>query len=57
MAEILKEEGYSTFFAGKWHLGGEGFWPDDQGFDVNVGGHHIGARRRGGITPRIRTRL
>ena len=42
IAEILKEQGYTTFFAGKWHLGNEGFWPEDQGFDVNKGGHHRG---------------
>jgi arylsulfatase A-like enzyme len=34
----LKEEGYATFFAGKWHLGPKGFWPENQGFDVNKGG-------------------
>ncbi len=38
LAEALKEAGYATFFAGKWHLGPEGFWPEDQGFDVNAGG-------------------
>jgi arylsulfatase A-like enzyme len=38
VAEALKEHGYATFFAGKWHLGPEGFWPEDQGFDVNKGG-------------------
>ncbi|NIA15535.1 MAG: sulfatase-like hydrolase/transferase [Nitrospiraceae bacterium] len=38
IAEALKESGYATFFAGKWHLGGEGFWPESQGFDVNKGG-------------------
>jgi len=38
LPEALKEGGYSTFFAGKWHLGEEGFWPEDQGFDVNKGG-------------------
>ncbi len=38
LAEALKEGGYATFFAGKWHLGPEGFWPEDQGFDVNKGG-------------------
>ena len=38
IAEALKESGYATFFAGKWHLGLEGFWPEDQGFDVNKGG-------------------
>lgn len=37
-AEVLKEAGYATFFAGKWHLGPEGWWPENQGFDVNKGG-------------------
>jgi len=38
LAEAFKEAGYATFFAGKWHLGPEGFWPENQGFDVNKGG-------------------
>lgn len=38
LAEVLKAAGYATFFGGKWHLGGEGFLPEDQGFDVNMGG-------------------
>ncbi len=38
LAEALKSGGYATFFAGKWHLGPEGWWPEDQGFDVNKGG-------------------
>ena len=38
IAELLKQKQYATFFAGKWHLGPEGFWPEDQGFDVNQGG-------------------
>ncbi|MDG2381883.1 MAG: sulfatase [Pirellulaceae bacterium] len=38
LAETLKENGYRTFFAGKWHLGPEGHWPENQGFDVNQGG-------------------
>jgi arylsulfatase A-like enzyme len=38
IAEFLKPAGYSTFFGGKWHLGDEGFFPEDQGFDVNRGG-------------------
>lgn len=42
LAEALKEGGYTTFFAGKWHLGPEGYWPEKQGFDVNVGGYAEG---------------
>jgi arylsulfatase A-like enzyme len=38
VAEILKARGYATFFGGKWHLGGDGFLPEQQGFDVNLGG-------------------
>ncbi len=38
LAELLNAEGYATFFAGKWHLGSQGFWPEDQGFDINRGG-------------------
>ena len=38
IAETLKREGYATFFAGKWHLGPEGAWPEQQGFDLNHGG-------------------
>lgn len=38
MAEALKANGYATFFAGKWHLGPEGWFPEDQGFDINKGG-------------------
>jgi len=42
IAEALKQAGYATFFAGKWHLGPEGYWPEDQGFDVNMGGNDRG---------------
>lgn len=39
LAETLKENGYKTFFAGKWHLGEtDEFWPEHQGFDFNKGG-------------------
>lgn len=38
LAEALKASGYTTGFVGKWHLGGEGFYPEDQGFDFNAGG-------------------
>ncbi len=38
LAEAMKTAGYATFFAGKWHLGPEGWWPENQGFDINMGG-------------------
>ena len=43
MAEALKEGGYVTCFVGKWHLGGKSFWPEDQGFDINIGGTNSGS--------------
>lgn len=42
LAEALRGAGYSTFHVGKWHLGGKGYLPQDQGFDVNIMGSHIG---------------
>lgn len=47
IAERLKEAGYATAFLGKWHLSGRGwgdeeFFPDRQGFDVNIGGCGFG---------------
>jgi len=42
LAESLKAHGYVTFLAGKWHLGGDGFLPEDQGFDINMGGFERG---------------
>jgi len=38
LGELMKGAGYATFFAGKWHLGPEGFWPENQGYDINMGG-------------------
>jgi arylsulfatase A-like enzyme len=40
IAQALKTKGYATFFAGKWHLGeSEKYYPQNRGFDINVGGH------------------
>lgn len=33
IGEAFKQNGYQTFYAGKWHLGGSGFSPLEQGFD------------------------
>jgi arylsulfatase A-like enzyme len=43
VAEAVKPLGYRTASIGKWHLGGEGFWPESQGFDLNVAGFHRGS--------------
>lgn len=51
LPEALKEEGYLTFFAGKWHLGSEGSYPEDHGFDFNRGGYEAGWPRGGYFTP------
>ncbi len=42
-AEHLQKAGYKTFFAGKWHLGKEEkYYPQHQGFGVNIAGHSAG---------------
>ncbi|SDD18715.1 Arylsulfatase A [Algoriphagus faecimaris] len=48
LAEEFWEAGYRTFFAGKWHLGeSEEFWPENQGFEINIGGNSKGAPSTG----------
>jgi arylsulfatase A-like enzyme len=42
IAELLQAAGYATGHFGKWHLGGAGHLPTDQGFDVNVAGNELG---------------
>ncbi|MDX1283812.1 MAG: sulfatase [Draconibacterium sp.] len=51
LAEKLKDNGYKTCFVGKWHLGHEGHFPEDQGFDINIGGHHRGSPPGGYYSP------
>ncbi|MEM7478263.1 MAG: sulfatase [Planctomycetota bacterium] len=44
IAETLREAGYATAFMGKWHLGTETYYyPEHQGFDLNVAGRDYGA--------------
>jgi len=48
LAEQLKSAGYSTMSIGKWHLtpelpkGDRAYYPDQQGFDRNLGGYSAG---------------
>lgn len=51
IAELLKDAGYQTFFAGKWHLGDRGNWPTEQGFDLNIGGNAAGSAPGGYYAP------
>ena len=48
VAQAMKDGGYATWHVGKWHLGGPGFYPDEHGFEVNVGGCEHGSPGRGG---------
>ena len=39
LAELLRGAGYATACIGKWHLGGAGFGPKEQGFDHYFAGN------------------
>jgi len=43
IAEVLRDTGYATWHVGRWHLGDLGFYPEDQGFQINIAGNHSGA--------------
>tara|TARA_B100001996_G_scaffold46126_2_gene33244 strand:- start:2134 stop:3543 length:1410 start_codon:yes stop_codon:yes gene_type:complete len=51
IAEKLKQSGYKTFYAGKWHLGSQGYYPEENGFDINVGGFEKGSPMGGYYSP------
>ena len=43
LAEAFRDNGYATVFIGKWHLGHEAWWPEKNGFDINIaGGEYAG---------------
>jgi arylsulfatase A-like enzyme len=43
LAERFQEAGYFTAHVGKWHLGKAAWYPETQGYEVNVGGTFWGA--------------
>ncbi|MEK6235089.1 MAG: sulfatase [Planctomycetales bacterium] len=51
LAEALQAKGYSTAHVGKWHLGAQPFYPEHQGFDVNVAGNSSGSPPGGYFLP------
>ena len=57
LAEAMKQGGYKTFFAGKWHLGSKGSYPEDHGFDINKGGWDVGGPRGGYFAPYVNPKL
>lgn len=51
IARCFKDNGYNTFHVGKWHLGTEEYYPQHQGFDVNIAGCHLGHPHHGYFSP------
>jgi arylsulfatase A-like enzyme len=51
LAEAFRGHGYRTAYVGKWHLGGRGYFPEAQGFDVNIAGHEAGQPPGGYFSP------
>ncbi|MFW6279672.1 MAG: sulfatase [Planctomycetota bacterium] len=50
-AEVLRQSGFRTFFAGKWHLGEGEKCPENFGFDINKGGWGAGSPTGGYFSP------
>lgn len=42
IAEVLKQSGYFTSHIGKWHLGTDDYYPEKQGYDLNIAGCDMG---------------
>jgi len=51
IAEALEEHGYRTAFVGKWHLGGKKFYPQHQGYEINIAGNDKGQPIHGYFSP------
>ena len=47
MVKAFRDAGYATCHIGKWHLGESSeYWPENHGFDINIGGWAKGAPNR-----------
>ena len=51
IADDFKAAGYVTASIGKWHLGGEAYYPDKHGFDLNIAGTDAGSPLKGYFAP------
>lgn len=51
LAASLHDEGYATWHVGKWHLGGEEYYPEHFGFEKNIGGCSWGHPHQGYFSP------
>lgn len=53
IAERLGDAGYATGYFGKWHLGGDGYGPREQGWQtaIEIQGHDVRPRVSGGRGP------
>jgi len=51
LAAALRDGGYQTWHVGKWHCGGPGSYPEDHGFEVNIGGAENGLPTSGYFSP------
>lgn len=51
IAQALRDAGYQTWHVGKWHMGGEQYWPEHFGYEINIGGCDMGMPRYGYFSP------
>ncbi|MCP4399409.1 MAG: sulfatase [bacterium] len=51
LASALQDGGYRTWHVGKWHLGEAEYYPEQHGFDSNIGGCHWGQPVNGYFSP------
>lgn len=51
LPEAFKTVGYTTLFAGKWHLGDTPSTPEANGYDINIGGWEVGSPKGGYFSP------
>ena len=51
IAKYLKKFGYKTYYIGKWHLGDRPYFPENHGYDKNIGGCSWGMPHYGYFSP------